>query len=247
VPDRSLSGSPLITLWRQPPYLSGTIAEGITIALPNKNHRPGYKHVCTDFSLALAVLEMRSMKMRSAVFAVILMICSVSSQVAHATDTFDPAYRETTFLMVEADLRLHLCQLQEFSLYLLPSQATTGTESPAPPGPTSQAPMIAEEHTLFTVFLCRREAEEAIKARLQAAEHELIERPTAQEKLKGFVAAWLSAMKALPRKVPGTEVLLAQQDADRRGVMQKQSELEVELFWALDRAQGWVSRGSPSS
>lgn len=187
------------------------------------------------------------MKMRSAVFAVILMICSLSSHVAHATDTFDPAYRETTFLMVEADLRLHLCQLQEFSLYLLPSQATPGTEPSAPPGPTSHTILIADEYTLSNVFLCRKEAEEAIRARLQAAEHELIERPAAQEKLKGFVAAWLSAMKAIPRQVPGTEVLLAQQDADRRGVMQKQSELEVELFWALDRARGWVSRGSPSS
>ena len=107
--------------------------------------------------------------------------------------------------------------------------------------------MIAEEHTLSNVFLCRKEAEEAIRARLQAAEHELIERPIAQEKLKGFVAAWLSAMKAIPRKAPGPEVLLVHQDADRRGVMQKQSELEVELFWALDRARGWVSRGSPSS
>jgi hypothetical protein len=227
--------------------LSSRIDEGIMIALPNKNHRAGYKHVCTDFSLALAALEMRSMKMRSAVYAAILMICSVSSHVAHATDTFDPAYRETTFLLVEADLRLHLCQLQEFSLYLRTSQATTRPESPAPPGPTSQAIMSAEEHTLSTVFLCRKEAEEAIRARLQAAEHELIERPAAQEKLKGFVAAWLSAMKALPRKVPGIEVLLAQQDVDRRGVMQKQSELEVELFWALDRVRGWVSRGSPSS
>lgn len=35
--------------------------------------------------------------------------------------------------------------------------------------------------------------------------------------------------------------------AYRRGIMQKQSELEVELFWSLDRARGWVSRGSPKS
>jgi hypothetical protein len=173
-------------LRRQPPYLSGGIDEGITIAPPDKNHCAGYKHDCSDFSLALAALEMRSMKIQSAVFAVILMICSLSSHVAHAIDTFDPAYRETTFLMVEADLRLHLCQLQEFSLYLLPSQATTETESPAPPGSTSQALMIAEEQTLSTVFLCRKEAEETIRARLQAAEHELIERPTAQEKLVVF-------------------------------------------------------------
>ena len=65
------------------------------------------------------------MKMRSFVFATILMIGSLSIHVGQATDTFDTAYRETTFLMVEADLRLHLCHLKEFSLHLLqPSQAS---------------------------------------------------------------------------------------------------------------------------
>jgi hypothetical protein len=77
-----------------------------------------------------------------------------------------------------------------------------------------------------------KEAEEAIRARLQAAEQELMEKPLAQEKLKGFIAAWLSAMKVIPRTAPGTEALLSQQDDDRRGIMQKQSQLEVELFWS---------------
>ena len=220
----------------------------IAVALTNKNRRKGCKRVCTDFPSALTALEMCSMEMRSFVSAAILMIGSLSMHVAHATDTFDAAYRETTFLMVEADLRLHLCHLKEFSLHLLqPSQAATGADSPAPPGPTSQAIRIAEEHASYTVFLCRKEAEEAIRARLQAAEQELLERPLAQEKLKGFIAAWLSAMKVIPRTAPGTEALLSQQDDDRRGIMQKQSELEVELFWSLDRARGWVSRGSPKS
>jgi hypothetical protein len=228
--------------------LSGGIDESIAVALTNKNYRKGYRRVCTDLPSALTALEMRSMKMRSFVFAAILMIGSLSMHVAHATDTFDTAYRETTFLMVEADLRLHLCHLKEFSLHLLqPSQAATGADSPAPPGPTSQAIRITEEHASYTVFLCRKEAEEAIRARLQAAEQELLERPVAQEKLKGFIAAWLSAMKVIPRTAPGTEALLSQQDDDRRGIMQKQSELEVELFWSLDRARGWVSRGSPKS
>jgi hypothetical protein len=69
------------------------------------------------------------MTMRGVVIAAILMIGSLSMHVAHATDTLNTAYRETTFLMVEADLRLHLCHLKEFSLYLLclhrPLQAQT--------------------------------------------------------------------------------------------------------------------------
>ena len=51
-------------------------------------------------------------------------------------------------------------------------------------------------------------------------------------------------MKVIPRTVSKTETLLAQQDEDRRRVAQKQSELEVELFWSLDRARGWVSLDS---
>jgi hypothetical protein len=228
--------------------LSGGIGEGIAVALTNKNRRKGCQRVCTDCPSALIALEMRSMKMRSFVFAVILMICSLSMHVAHATDTFDTTYRETTFLMVEAVLQLHLCHLKEFSLHLLlPSQAVTGADSPTPPEPTSQTILNAEEHASNDVFLCRKEAEEAIRARLQTAEQELLERPLAQGKLKGFIAAWLSAMKVIPRTAPGTEAILSQQDDDRRGIMQKQSKLEVELFWSLDRIRGWASHGTPKS
>ena len=70
------------------------------------------------------------------------------------------------------------------------------------------------------------------------AEQELLERPLAQEKLKGFIAAWLSAMKVIPRTAPGTEALLSQQHNDRRGIMQKQSEREVELFWSSIEHEG---------
>jgi hypothetical protein len=65
-----------------------------------------------------------------------------------------------------------------------------------------------------------------------------MERPLTQEKLKGFIAAWLSAMKVIPRTAPGTEALLSQQHNDRRGIMQKQSELEVELFWSSIEHEG---------
>ena len=185
------------------------------------------------------------MKMRRCVSAVILIIATLSIYGAGATDSFDAAYRETTFLMVEADLRLYHCHLSELSLHVLqPLQATVGLDSPASPGPTSPAILIAEEQVSYNVSLCRREAEESIRARLQVAEQELSERSIAQEKLKGFVAAWLSAMKVIPRTAPRTEELLAQQDNDRRRVMQKQSELEVELFWSLAHARGWVSLGS---
>jgi len=219
--------------------LSGGIDESIAVALTHKVCRKGYKRVCTDFPSALTALEMCSMKIRSFVFAAILMIGSLSMHVAHVTDTFDTAYWETTFLMVEADLRLHVCHLKEFSLHLIkPSQGVTGADSPAPPGPISQTILNAEEHASYDVFLCRKQAEEAIRARLHAAEEELFERSIAQEKLKGFVAAWLSAMKVIPRIAPGAETLLSRQDDDRKGIMQKQSELEVELFWCLDRTRG---------
>ena len=179
------------------------------------------------------------MKMRSFVLSVILMICSLSMHAANATNTFDTAYQETTFLMVEADLRLHLCHLKKLSLYLpQPSQAPTGADSPAPPGPTSQAICITEEHALHTIFLCRKIAQEGIRARLHAAEQELLARPLAQEKLKGFIAAWLSAMKVIPRTAPGTEALLSQRDDDGRASMQKQSEIEVELFWSSIEHEG---------
>jgi hypothetical protein len=123
------------------------------------------------------------MQMRSFVLAVILVIYALSIHTARASDAFDLSFRETAFLIIEADLRLHLCHLKEFSLYLLqPSHASIGPKSPVPPRPTSQAILIAEEHASSDVFLCRKEAEEAIRARLQAAEQELIERPMARER-----------------------------------------------------------------
>ncbi len=185
------------------------------------------------------------MKMRHCASRVFLMIATLSTHDAGAIDSFDVAYRETTFLVVEADLRLHHCHLSELSLHVLqPPQATIGADSPACPGPTSPTALLTGEQAVSSVSLCRREAEESIRAKLQVAEQELSERPIAQEKLKGFVAAWLSAMKVIPRMVSRTEALLAQQEDDRRRIMQKQSELEVELFWSLDRARGWVSHSS---
>jgi len=174
-----------------------------------------------------------------------LMIATLSTHGAGAIDSFEVAYRETTFLVVEADLRLHHCHLSELSLHVLqPPQATIGSDSQTSPGATSPTVLLTREQAASSVSLCRREAEESIKAKLQVAEHELSDRPIAQEKLKGFVAVWLSAMKVIPRMVSRTEVLLAQQEDDRRRILQKQSELEVELFWSLDRARGWVSHSS---
>jgi hypothetical protein len=148
--------------------------------------------VCTGFHCALAAWERRPMKMRSIVFAVVSSICFLSIPVALATDAVHTPHRETTFLMVEADLRLHLCHSKEFSLQMLrqPSRAAIATDSPAPPGPISLAMLIPEEHILREVsLLCRKGAEEVIRTRLQAAEQEPVERPLAREKPKGFVAA----------------------------------------------------------
>lgn len=181
------------------------------------------------------------MKMRHCLSTAILMMVSLASPGVSAVDSFDVAYRETTFLVVEADLRLHHCHLSELSLHVLqPPQASIGTDSQAFPGPTSPTILSNGEQAGSNVSLCRKEAEESIREKLQVAEQELSKRSIAQEKLKGFVAAWLSAMKVIPRMVSRTEALLAQQEDDRRRIMQKQSELEVELFWSLDRARGWV-------
>jgi hypothetical protein len=62
---------------------------------------------------------MRAMKMCHCVAAVIVMIAPLVVHSAGATDSFDATYQETTFLMVEADLRLHHCHLSELSLYVL--------------------------------------------------------------------------------------------------------------------------------
>jgi hypothetical protein len=192
------------------------------------------------------------MKMRSVIFGVLfalLIICPLRIYAAVATDTFHAAYQQTTLLTLEADLRLHLCHLKEFSLHLLiqPPDITEGTDSPTPLRPLGHATAIQQEHALQDAFLCREEAVQALRARLQEAEQELAEKVAAQEKLKRFVAVWLSAMEVIPRTAPGRDALLSQQDDDRRSIRQKQTELELELFWSFDRSQGWVSRSSPGS
>jgi hypothetical protein len=76
---------------------------------------------------------------------------------------------------------------------------------------------------------------------------ELSHTPATQEKLKGLVAVWLSAMKVMPRTSLSTDALLARQDDVRRAIRQRQSELAIELFWSYDQPHGWESHRSPGS
>jgi hypothetical protein len=179
------------------------------------------------------------MKVRSVVFGVLfalLIICPLPIYAAAGTDILHATYQQTTLLTLEADLRLHLCHLKEFSLHLLiqPPDVAEGTDSPTPLRPLGHAIAIQQERALQDAFLCREEAAEALRARLQEAEQELAEKVAAQEKLKRFVAIWLAALKVIPRIAPGRDALLSQQDDDRRSIRQRQTELEVELFWSAD-------------
>jgi hypothetical protein len=181
-------------------------------------------------------------KLRYDIATVILLLAALPTHGTGAMGSSDLAYPETTFLMLEADLRLHHCHLSEFSLHVQqPLRAMIEPDSLAFSSPARPALLITGEQPPIAVSLCREEAEGSIRARLQASEQELAGRSVAQEKLKAFVATWLSAMKVIPRIMSGTEVLLAQQEDDRRRIMQKQSEIEVELFWSLDRARGLAS------
>jgi hypothetical protein len=87
-----------------------------------------------------------------------------------------------------------------------------------------------QERAFNDTLSCRQEAEDAIKARLQQAEQAFSPKPAAQEKLKGLVAAWLSAMKVIPRAAFSHDTLFSPQEDDCRMIGQRQSELEVELL-----------------
>jgi hypothetical protein len=189
------------------------------------------------------------MKVRSIVLSTLLMISVLPIHAAVSADTFPIQYQHTTMLMLEADLRLHLCHLKEFSQTLLvPAPETTiETNSRTHVGSLGNTLANEQEHAFNETLLCRKEAEDAIKAKLVEAEQELSQRPVPQEKLKGLVAAWLAAMKVIPRTMLSKEALLSQQDEDRKALRQRQSELEVELFWSLDQPRGWASRRPPSN
>ena len=143
------------------------------------------------------------------------MTATLSSRAAGAVDSFDAAYQETSFLLVEADLRLHHRQLSELSLHVLrPPEAAAVIEASPSSRSTSAATLPHAEQVSSLASFCRKEAEESIRTRLQVAAQELSARPIAQEKLKGFVATWLAAMKVISRAVSRAEALLAQQDED---------------------------------
>jgi len=82
------------------------------------------------------------MNVRHLVWSVCLLALASAPRTATAIDHALLAYQHTTWLMLEADLRLHLCHLKEFSLHLsrhssedVPSMghaASDGTSAPRP-------------------------------------------------------------------------------------------------------------------
>lgn len=189
------------------------------------------------------------MNVRSIVVVTLLLIAASPIPATVSTDTFRMRYQHTTMLLLEADLRLHLCHLKEFSLHLIvfPPDPLAGTDSLMDGRGLGNILPNEQAHAFDETLLCRKEAEEAIKARLPGAEQELSEQPVALEKLKSLVAAWLASMTVIPRTMLSKEALLSRQEEDQRTIRQKQSELEVELFWPLNQPRGWASRGSPRS
>jgi hypothetical protein len=84
------------------------------------------------------------MNARSIAFGVWLSMFSLPIDATIAIDSLQAAYHQTTMLMLEADLRLNLCSLKEFSLYRLehPSENTVGIDS--------SAHLWPQNHTLTT-------------------------------------------------------------------------------------------------
>jgi hypothetical protein len=187
------------------------------------------------------------MNMRSIAFCVGLLVLLPPPRPTGALDTIPVAYQQTILLMLEADLQLHFCHLKEFSLYLAvhPSEDASDMDATTQMRPAGNPLTTEQELALNDILICRKEAEEAIRSRLPKAEQELSHESTAQEQLKGFVAVWLAAMKVIPRTSLSKDALLARQDDDRRVIGQKQTAIEVELFWSHNRPHEWASRQPP--
>jgi hypothetical protein len=144
---------------------------------------------------------------------------------------------------------VHLCQLRELALqrHLHDPEIDRGTFPTRNMWPIDSGVTNEGEQVLRDIWLCRIETEEAIRARLPEAQQELAKDPVAMEKLKGLMAAWLAALKMLPRMSLSADALLAQQDSECQLIRQKQTELEVELFWSGNQPNAWTSRSSPES
>jgi hypothetical protein len=194
-------------------------------------------------------MEVLSMRVGDVVMGLSLLMAMVSAPSAHTAEAFKMAYKHTIFLITEADIRVHLCHLRELALQKHLhnpeiDQATLLTRNMRPIG---DGVTNEREQVLRDVLLCRTEAEEAMRARLHEAQQELAKDSVAHEKLTGLIAAWLGALKMLPRMFLSTDALLAQQESERQLIRQKQTELEVELFWSGDQPSTWASQSSPES
>jgi hypothetical protein len=199
--------------------------------------------------MAVIAREVQSMKVGDVAMGLSLLMAVVVAASGHTAEVFKMEYKHTLFLITEADIGVHLCHLRELALQrrLQDPESDRGTFPtrnmwPIDPGVTSE-----REQVLRDIWLCRVETEEAIRARLPEAQQELAKDPVAEEKLKGLMAAWLAALKMLPRTSLSVDALLAQQDSERQLIRQKQTELEVELFWSGDQPNAWTSRSSPES
>jgi hypothetical protein len=186
-------------------------------------------------------------RVKSLILGAAVVLCAWLGPQNLGAETFRPEYQQTLLLMTEVDLRLHLCHLQEFVLYIqLQPREVHDELLSGPPAWTLDTPLEElQGQALTEVLTCKSEAEEAIKVKLAQAEHELLNNPLAQEKLKGLVAAWLSALKVIPRMLLRKDELLSQQDSDRRALREQESALEIELFWSSSQPHNRLSRHSP--
>ena len=78
--------------------------------------------------------------------------------------------------------------------------------------------------------LCAEEAVTAVKPKFKKAQAELSKRPSAVEKLKGYTAAYLSAMGRIPRAELTPRVLETLQKQEQKIVKDREAELDVELL-----------------
>jgi hypothetical protein len=78
--------------------------------------------------------------------------------------------------------------------------------------------------------LCAEEAVTAVKSKFKKAQAELSKRPSAVEKLKGYIAAYLSAMGRIPRAELTPRVLETLQKQEQKIVKDREAELDVELL-----------------
>jgi hypothetical protein len=79
--------------------------------------------------------------------------------------------------------------------------------------------------------ICSREAVAALKPKLEKVKLEIGKRPGVSDKLKGYVATFISAMNRIPRAELSTAALERMQKQDKRLIQDKEGDLDAELLY----------------